>query len=162
MPASALAAPLSTPARTPKIPRSVLVVIHTQTGLALLLERRDHPGYWQSVTGSLDAPDEPWMHAAQREVQEETGIQPDTAGAQWCDWQVETSYEIYAHWRHRYAPGITHNLEHVLGLCLPAPVPVSLSAREHLSFAWLPIAQAATRCFSPSNRAALERLLAAG
>ena len=38
-----------------KIPRSVLVVIHTPALEVLLIERADKPGYWQSVTGSLDA-----------------------------------------------------------------------------------------------------------
>jgi hypothetical protein len=30
-------------------------------------------------------------------------------------------YEIFAEWRFRYAPGVTHNTEHVFSLCLPEP-----------------------------------------
>ena len=46
-----------------KIPQSVLVVIHTPALEVLLLERADHPGFWQSVTGSLDAPHEALQRA---------------------------------------------------------------------------------------------------
>lgn len=56
------------PARPFKIPESVLVVIHTPDLQVLLIERADHPGYWQSVTGSLDRPDEPPAETARREV----------------------------------------------------------------------------------------------
>src|ERR1700712_2585959 len=57
-----------------KIPESVLVVIHTAGREVLLIERADHPGFWQSVTGSKDAADEPLVETVVREVREETGI----------------------------------------------------------------------------------------
>ena len=137
-----------------KIPRSVLVVIHTPALDVLLIERADRPGYWQSVTGSLDAEDEPLAATAWREVAEETGITTGTL----ADWQHTNDYEIYATWRHRYAPGVTRNTEHVFGLLLPQPVPVTLNPREHLAHQWLPWEEAAARCFSPSNAAAIRRL----
>ena len=137
-----------------KIPHSVLVVIHTAELEVLLIERADRPGYWQSVTGSLDHDDEPLAATAWREVAEETGIASGTLR----DWQQTNVYEIYATWRHRYAPGITHNTEHVFGLLLPQRVPVTLHAKEHLAHQWLPWAQAAERCFSPSNAAAIRQL----
>lgn len=147
-------APPPSAARPWKIPESVLVVIHTVQGEVLLIERADKPGFWQSVTGSLDAPDEPLALTARREVQEETGI---TAG-ELLDWQLDNVYEIYPVWRHRYAPGVTHNTEHVFGLTLPARVPVTLSPREHLQHEWLPWRDAADRCFSPSNAEAILQL----
>jgi dATP pyrophosphohydrolase len=134
-----------------KIPRSVLVVIHTPALEVLLIERADKPGFWQSVTGSLDAEDEPLDQTARREVAEETGI---TGGAL-HDWALQNVYEIYPVWRHRYAPGVTHNTEHVFGLTLPQRVPVTLHAREHRAFEWLPWREAADRCFSPSNAEAI-------
>jgi dATP pyrophosphohydrolase len=140
--------------RPPKIPESVLVVIHTADAQVLLIERADKPGYWQSVTGSKDAPDEPIVDVAWRELAEETGI---TAG-QLADWQRRNVYEIYPHWRHRYAPGVTHNTEHVFGLTVPAGVPVTLNPREHLRHQWLPWREAAERCFSPSNAEAIRLL----
>lgn len=138
-------------ARPFKIPRSVLVVIHTPALEVLLIERADKPGYWQSVTGSLDAEDEPLADTARREVAEETGI----TGGTLRDWALENVYEIYPVWRHRYAPGVTHNTEHVFGLMLPGRVPVTLHAREHSAFEWLPWREAADRCFSPSNAEAI-------
>jgi dATP pyrophosphohydrolase len=144
--------------RPPKIPRSVLVVIHTPALEVLLLERADRPGYWQSVTGSLDAEDEALEATARREVLEETGIAIDAAGGVLQDWQQQNVYEIYATWRHRYAPGVTHNTEHVFGLTVPRATPVVLAPREHLAFAWLPWEAAAARCFSPSNAEAIRQL----
>lgn len=135
-----------------KIPRSTLVVIHTRDLEVLLLERADHPGYWQSVTGSQDE-GETLRQTAVREVAEETGI--DAERFVLTDWDVRNVYEIYAIWRHRYAPGTTHNTENVFGLALPGRVDVKLATREHLQFAWLPYREAAARCFSWSNREAI-------
>lgn len=146
----------------PKIPESVLVVIHTAAGEVLLIERAEPPGYWQSVTGSRDHPDEPLRETAVREVREETGLVIGSAGLpQACltDWHLRNVYEIYPIWRHRYAPGVTHNTEHVFGLCLPQRMPVTLSVREHRAAEWFPDPlSAADRCFSPSNAEAILHL----
>jgi dATP pyrophosphohydrolase len=139
-----------------KIPISVLVVIHTRALEVLLLERRDRPGFWQSVTGSLDRIDEPLVQAARREVFEETGIAA-TEG-RLIDWQQSQRYEIYPHWRARYGPGITENVEHVFGLQLPDRVPVVLSEREHTRYQWLDWQAAAAQVFSPTNADAILRL----
>ena len=144
-----------------KIPESVLVVIHTPALEVLLIERADKPGYWQSVTGSKDRPDEPLIQTCVREVAEETGIEiggPSVPLAALRDWQLANVYEIYPVWRHRYAAGVTHNTEHVFGLTLPARVPVTLHPREHTAFEWLPWREAADRCFSPSNAEAILQL----
>lgn len=145
-----------------KIPQSVLVVIHTPALQVLLIERAQQPGFWQSVTGSLDREDEPWVVAAQREVAEETGIQAPLAA--FVDWQLSNTYEIYPVWRHRYAPGVTHNTERVFSLCVPEGTPVVLSPREHRAHAWMDWRSAADACFSPSNAEAILWLprLAAG
>lgn len=137
-----------------KIPRSVLVVIHTPALDVLLIERADHPGYWQSVTGSVDAADEPLEATARREVAEETGIRGGTLR----DWGLANVYEIYPVWRHRYEPGVTHNTEHVFGLTVPAGTAVALDPSEHLAWQWLPWHEAADRCFSPSNAEAILQL----
>jgi dATP pyrophosphohydrolase len=134
-----------------KIPESVLVVIYTRSLEVLLIERTGAPGYWQSVTGSRDAPDEPLELTARREVQEETGID----AIHLADWQLSNVYEIYPVWRHRYAPGITHNTEHVFGLQVPRDIEVTLAPREHTAFRWLPYRAAADLCFSPSNAEAI-------
>ncbi|MDI1258356.1 dihydroneopterin triphosphate diphosphatase [Aquabacterium sp.] len=147
--------------RPPKIPLSVLVVIHTPELEVLLIERTQQPGFWQSVTGSKDLEDEPWDLTAAREVAEETGIvigSPAVPMAALQDWAIENIYEIYPVWRHRYAPGVTHNTERVFGLCVPRNTPVTLAPREHTAWAWLPLQEAADRCFSPSNAEAILQL----
>jgi len=151
---------MTTP-RPPKIPESVLVVIHTAALDVLLIERADKPGFWQSVTGSKDHLEEPPAETAAREVAEETGIlvgSPEVPLAQLRDWGLRNVYEIYPVWRHRYAPGVTHNTEHVFGLRVPAGTHVTLNPREHLRFEWLPWQEAAHRCFSPSNAEAILQL----
>lgn len=143
-----------------KVPESVLVVIHT-AALDVLLIRRvvafaGQPDFWQSVTGSLDAPGEDLLTACAREVWEETGIR---AGASdFVDWQLSNRYEIYPVWRHRYAPGVSHNTEHVFALQVPSGTPVTLNPAEHTAFEWLPWQEAADRCFSSSNAEALLQL----
>ncbi len=147
--------------KPPKIPESVLVVIHTPGREVLLLERADHPGYWQSVTGSKDHPGEPLAETCRREVSEETGIEIGSAAVPHSalrDWGLANVYEIYPVWRHRYAEGVTHNTEHVFGLTVPAGIAVRLSPREHLQYCWLPWREAADRCFSPSNAEAILQL----
>jgi dihydroneopterin triphosphate diphosphatase len=141
-----------------KIPESVLVVIHTADLQVLLLERADHPGYWQSVTGSKDCLDEPPAETARREVLEETGFDVAALRAELRDWNLANVYDIYPQWRHRYAPGVTRNTEHVFGLQVPAALTPTLAPREHLSWLWLPWHEAADRCFSPSNAEAVLQL----
>ena len=144
--------------KVPKIPESVLVVIHTAELEVLLIERADREGFWQSVTGSLDAPDEPLLATAARELFEETGIVADGAGIVLRDWHLSNVYEIYPTWRHRYAPGISHNTEHVFSVCVPRSIPILLSPREHVRSVWLPYLEAADRCFSSSNAEAILQL----
>jgi dATP pyrophosphohydrolase len=139
-----------------KLPLSVLVVVHTASLEVLLLERASRAGFWQSVTGSLDRVDEPLAAAAAREVAEETGI--DSATGTLTRSPLANTFEIYARWRHRFAPGVTHNTEHVFCLALAAPLPVRMSPQEHTAFAWLPWREAARKCFSWSNRDAIVML----
>jgi dihydroneopterin triphosphate diphosphatase len=135
-----------------KIPISVLVVIHTAELEVLLLERADRPGFWQSVTGSQNT-GETLQRTAQREVFEETGLDAGRYGL--TDWRKQNRYEIYQRWRSRYAPGVTHNTEHVFSLELPQALPVTLAAKEHLQYVWLPWRDAADKVFSWSNADAI-------
>ncbi len=136
-----------------KIPRSVLVVIHTPGLQVLMMERAAWPGFWQSVTGSLDRDDEPPREAAIREVLEETGI--DAARHELVDWGVENDFEIFAKHRHRYAPGVTHNREHVFSLRVPQGIAVTLAPDEHSGFRWMSQAAAAAITISWTNRDAI-------
>ncbi len=153
-----------------KIPESVLVVIHTPEFEVLVLERADRPGFWQSVTGSKDAEDEPLAETAIREVREETGIiverrTPPVAAPiervgieALVDWRRNIRYEIYPYWRDRYAPGVNRNTEHWFSLQVPRDIAITLNPREHLRYEWLALDAAAQRCFSSSNRDAILQL----
>lgn len=138
---------------SPKLPLSVLVVVHTAGREVLLLERAQRPGLWQSVTGSVDRLDEPLEAAALREVAEETGIEEGRGRLE--RWPVTYTFEIWRQWRHRFAPGVTHNVEHAFALELPGRCEVKLARDEHSAFDWMPWPEAAARCFSWSNRDAV-------
>lgn len=139
-----------------KLPESVLVVVHTPALDVLLLERAARPGYWQSVTGSLEALDELPRAAARREVLEETGLAVDAG--RFVDWRVINVFEIYAHWRGRFPPGTTHNTEHVFSLEIPGCLEVRLAPEEHRAQRWLSWQDAAEACFSWTNRDAIRML----
>ena len=139
-----------------KLPVSVLVVIYTPAREVLLIRRADHAEFWQSVTGSMEPFDTDLRQTAARELQEETGIAAQADDL--CDWGIANVYEIYPAWRHRYAPGVTHNTEHVFGLCVPSALPVRLNPLEHTAWQWLQWRAAADLCYSASNAEAILHL----
>lgn len=135
-----------------KKPVSVLVVLHTPDLRVLLLERASHPGFWQSVTGSQEG-DEPLIATALRETREETGL---TARAEdIVDWRLSSRFEILPEWRHRYPPGVTHNVEHMFSLQVPSAGKITVAPDEHLGYRWLPCREAAKAVFSWTNRDAI-------
>jgi dATP pyrophosphohydrolase len=138
-----------------KKPVSSLVLIYSEDFKVLLMERADKKDFWQSVTGSLEENETP-RDAAIREVFEETGI--DSTQYQLEDWDLSHVYEIYAHWRYRYAPDITHNTEHIFALKVPASIPIQLSADEHVQYLWVDWRDAMDKVFSWTNVEAIKKL----
>ena len=138
-----------------KTPISALVLIHTTDLQVLIMERADKAGFWQSVTGSIEGDETPYQ-AAIREVLEETGL--DALTYEFKDWHASNTYEIYPHWRHRYAEGVTENVEHLFGLTLPSAIEIKLAPEEHIRYEWVDWREAAQRVFSWTNVDALKRL----
>lgn len=141
-----------------KTPISALTLIYTVDGDAiqvLIMERADKAGFWQSVTGSVEGDETP-REAAIREVKEETGL--DALQYDFQDWETSHVYEIYPHWRHRYAPGVTENREHLFGLCLPSTLAITLAPDEHTRYEWVDWREAAERVFSWTNVEAIRLL----
>jgi dihydroneopterin triphosphate diphosphatase len=137
-----------------KIPESVLVVIHTAQLDVLLLERAGSVGLWQSVTGSRESGDADLAATARRELLEETGLSDGVL----TDWRLTQRYEIWAQWRARYAPEVTHNTEHVFGFRVARRSVVRLDPAEHTAQLWLPWQEAMNKVFSPTNRDAIWQL----
>ena len=136
-----------------KLPESVLVVVHTPRLEVQLLERVG-TGYWQSVTGSREPDDPDFESTARREILEETGLSVGTL----TDWRLTNRYEIWAQWRGRYAPGVTHNVEHVFSFQVPELTVATLDPSEHVNDMWLPWREAMQKVFSPTNRDAIGQL----
>ena len=141
-----------------KLPESVLVVVHTAQLEVLLLERAGQPGFWQSVTGSREPDDADLDATARRELLEETGL---TMG-ELTDWRLTNRYEIWPQWRSRYAPGVTHNTEHVFGFRVEATTMAALDPSEHTAQLWLPWEEAMKKAFSPTNCDAIWQLAQRG
>ena len=145
-----------------KLPESVLVVVHTADLHILLLERAGRGGpenvsgsnMWQSVTGSREPEDADLAATARRELREETGLSEGTL----TDWRLTNRYEIWPQWRARYAPDVTHNVEHVFGFLVPERTVVTLDPAEHTAQLWLPWQEAMKKVFSPTNRDAIWQL----
>jgi dATP pyrophosphohydrolase len=142
-----------------KRPESVLVVVHSRQLEILLMERTRPSGFWQSVTGSLEPGESP-VDACVRELREETGLLASAADLQ--DLKLRNRYLIPPAWRSRYAPGTTHNMEHVFTLQLASPCAVTLAPEEHRRSVWLPWQEAAQRTASWANRDAMLLVARAG
>jgi dATP pyrophosphohydrolase len=140
-----------------KIPHSVLVVIFTPMREFLLIERADGMG-WQSVTGSLDSLEESPYRAALREVKEETGIDGLAPDHHLMDLNTSHQFEIHPSYRHRYAPGVTHNLEHVFSLQVPERFDIVLNPTEHANWCWQTADKAIEMVFSYTNANVILRI----
>lgn len=138
-----------------KRPESVLVVVYTAAGEVLVLLRRQPPDFWQSVTGSLRWDETDPLATARRELCEETGL-GDEVEVVACG--TINRFPILPPWRHRYAPNVTENIEHVFRVLLPERRPIILNPAEHSEYEWLPRAVAAARVASWTNRDAILRL----
>jgi len=139
-----------------KKPESVLVVIYIKANKkVLMLQRKDDPTFWQSVTGSLEQDETP-IQAAIREIKEETGIDVITDGLTLMDTGHTVIFDIFPQFLHRYAPGITKNKEYWFYLPLPYAYPLWLT--EHDDHHWLSCDKAIALTKSSNNAEAILKL----
>ncbi|MFQ5756707.1 MAG: dihydroneopterin triphosphate diphosphatase [Acidiferrobacterales bacterium] len=138
-----------------KRPESVLVIVYTRTGKVLLMRRKDRPGFWQSVTGSMKWHEREPAVTACRELKEETGLNTDDGLR---DWGKTYRFEIMPQWQHCYPPGTRENLEHLFSLELAEEAIVTLNPAEHVEYEWLSVSEAEKRATSWTNRDAIHLL----
>lgn len=138
-----------------KRPESVLVLVYNQEVEVLVLERREPPGFFQSVTGSLE-PGESAADAAARELFEETGLSADSTPR---ETGLSARFEILPAWRHRFPPGTTHNHERVFCHGVAGRPRIRLNEAEHRGWEWLPFDRALARLSSWTNRRAVLQIL---
>jgi dATP pyrophosphohydrolase len=119
-----------------------------------LLKRSQPFEFWQSVTGSLRY-GESHAAAAKRELLEETGL---TDEGDLTFTGISRQFTIDSRWRSRFAPGVVENVEYEYRYKMQNRTEITLSEDEHSDFAWLPLAEAAGRVWSWTNKQAIEQL----
>ena len=120
-------------------------------GHALLLRRKQPFDFWQSVTGSLHA-GETHAEAARRELREETGlgIEGDLRYS-----GISRQFVIDPRWRDNFAAAAIENVEFEWHYRVPEITKVRICDDEHSEYQWLPVAEAANKVWSWTNRDAL-------
>ena len=137
--------------------QSVLVVIYAEsTRRVLMLQRRDDPDFWQSVTGSLEADETP-NETAIRELWEEVRLKIEVKSTALLDCNESIEFEIFPHFRYKYAPNVTHCQEHWFLLAVEQEFTPELT--EHLAFQWVSPTRAIQMTKSPNNAEAIRKYL---
>lgn len=137
--------------------QSVLVVIYAEsTRRVLMLQRRDDPDFWQSVTGSLEADETP-NETAIRELWEEVRLKIEAKSTTLLDCNERIEFEIFPHFRYKYAPNVTHCREHWFLLAVEQEFTPELT--EHLAFQWVSPTRAIQMTKSPNNAEAIRKYL---
>ena len=137
--------------------QSVLVVIYAEnTRRVLMLQRRDDPDFWQSVTGSLETNETP-TETAIRELWEEVRLKIEAKSTALFDCDESIEFEIFPYFRYKYAPNVTHCREHWFLLAVEQEFTPELT--EHLAFQWVSPTRAIQMTKSPNNAEAIRKYL---
>ncbi|TDN41228.1 dihydroneopterin triphosphate diphosphatase [Haemophilus haemolyticus] len=137
--------------------QSVLVVIYAKdTNRVLMLQRQDDPDFWQSVTGTIESGETP-KNTAIRELWEEVRLEISENSTALFDCKESIEFEIFPHFRYKYAPNVTHCREHWFLLAMEQEFEPVLS--EHLAYQWVSPEQAIQMTKSSNNAEAIRKYI---
>ena len=137
--------------------QSVLVVIYAKdTNRVLMLQRQDDPDFWQSVTGTIESGETP-KNTAIRELWEEVRLDISENSTALFDCKESIEFEIFPHFRYKYAPNVTHCREHWFLLAMEQEFEPILS--EHLAYQWVSPEQAIQMTKSSNNAEAIRKYI---
>jgi len=137
--------------------QSVLVVIYAKdTNRVLMLQRQDDPDFWQSVTGTIESGETP-KNTAIRELWEEVRLDISENSTALFDCNESIEFEIFPHFRYKYAPNVTHCHEHWFLLAMEQEFEPVLS--EHLAYQWVSPEQAIQMTKSSNNAEAIRKYI---
>ncbi|WP_192885119.1 dihydroneopterin triphosphate diphosphatase [Haemophilus influenzae] len=137
--------------------QSVLVVIYTKdTNRVLMLQRQDDPDFWQSVTGTIESGETP-KKTAIRELWEEVRLEISENSTALFDCNESIEFEIFPHFRYKYAPNVTYCREHWFLLAMEQEFEPILS--EHLAYQWVSPEQAIQMTKSSNNAEAIRKYI---
>ena len=137
--------------------QSVLVVIYAKdTNRVLMLQRQDDPEFWQSVTGTIESGETP-KNTAIRELWEEVRLEISENSTALFDCNESIEFEIFPHFRYKYAPNVTHCHEHWFLLAVEQEFKPILS--EHLAHQWVSPEKAIQMTKSSNNAEAIRKYI---
>ena len=137
--------------------QSVLVVIYAKdTNRVLMLQRQDDPDFWQSVTGTIESGETP-KNTAIRELWEEVRLEISENSTALFDCKESIEFEIFPHFRYKYAPNVTHCREYWFLLAMEQEFEPVLS--EHLAYQWVSPEQAIQMTKSSNNAEAIRKYI---
>ncbi|RDT73126.1 dihydroneopterin triphosphate diphosphatase [Haemophilus influenzae] len=137
--------------------QSVLVVIYTKdTNRVLMLQRQDDPDFWQSVTGTIESGETP-KKTVIRELWEEVRLEISENSTALFDCNESIEFEIFPHFRYKYAPNVTYCREHWFLLAMEQEFEPILS--EHLAYQWVSPEQAIQMTKSSNNAEAIRKYI---
>ena len=137
--------------------QSVLVVIYAKdTNRVLMLQRQDDPDFWQSVTGTIESGETP-KNTAIRELWEEVRLDISENSTALFDCKESIEFEIFPHFRYKYAPNVTHCREYWFLLAMEQEFEPVLS--EHLAYQWVSPEQAIQMTKSSNNAEAIRKYI---
>jgi lipoyl(octanoyl) transferase len=132
--------------------RLVKVLIHDGDRVLLLHRRPERGNFWQPITGSIEAGEQP-LETARREIVEETGN-----GSEPAEMDLRQSFMIESHYLAARYPTPIIASEIGFHARLSSHLPIRMDAEEHDEFGWFSFAEAYERIKWTDDREALEKL----